>query len=139
MTSRREARRQAIDVLYQADVTEKDPRIVLAEWRSAGREIDPFAEELVHGVVANRAEIDSILLSHVENWSLERMATLDRNILRVAVYELVHRPETPSSVAISEAVEIAKRLSTEDSSRFVNGILGKFARESAVEDQAESE
>lgn len=139
MTSRREARRQAIDVLYQADVTEKDPRIVLAEWRSAGRAIDPFAEELVHGVVANRAEIDSILLSHVENWSLERMATLDRNILRVAVYELVHRPETPSSVAISEAVEIAKRLSTEDSARFVNGILGKFARESAVEDQAESE
>jgi N utilization substance protein B len=139
MTSRREARRQAIDVLYQADVTEKDPRIVLAEWRSAGREIDPFAEELVDGVAANRAEIDSILLSHVENWSLERMATLDRNILRVAVFELLHRPETPASVAISEAVEIAKRLSTEDSSRFVNGILGTFARESAVEDPAESE
>jgi transcription antitermination protein NusB len=139
MTSRREARRQAIDVLYQADVTEKDPRVVLAEWRSAGREIDPFAEELVDGVAANRAEIDSILLSHVENWSLERMATLDRNILRVAVFELLHRPETPASVAISEAVEIAKRLSTEDSSRFVNGILGTFARESAVEDPAESE
>lgn len=139
MTSRREARREAIDVLYQADVTEKDPRTVLVEWNSAGREIDPFAEELVDGVAANRAEIDSILLSHVENWSLERMATLDRNILRVAVYELVHRPETPSSVAISEAVEIAKRLSTEDSSRFVNGILGKFARESAVEDPADSE
>jgi N utilization substance protein B len=139
MTSRREARRQAIDVLYQADVTETDPRIVLVEWNSAGREIDPFAEELVDGVAANRAEIDSILLSHVENWSLERMATLDRNILRVAVYELVHRPETPSSVAISEAVEIAKRLSTEDSGRFVNGILGNFARESAVEDPADSE
>ena len=139
MTSRREARRQAIDVLYQADVTKKDPRIVLVEWRSAGREIDPFAEELVDGVAANRAEIDSILQSHVENWSLERMATLDRNILRVAVYELLHRPEIPSSVAISEAVEIAKRLSTEDSSRFVNGILGNFARESAVEDPADSE
>jgi N utilization substance protein B len=75
----------------------------------------------------------------VENWSLERMATLDRNILRVAVYELLHRPEIPSSVAISEAVEIAKRMSTEDSSRFVNGILGNFARESAVEDPADSE
>ena len=129
MTSRREARRQAIDVLYQADVTEKDPRIVLVEWHSAGREIDPFAEELIEGVAANRAEIDSILLSHVENWSLERMATLDRNILRVAVYELLHRPETPASVAISEAVEIAKRLSTEESGRFVNGVLGTIARE----------
>jgi N utilization substance protein B len=139
MTSRREARRQAIDVLYQADVTKKDPRFVLVEWRSAGREIDPFAEELVDGVAANRAEIDSVLQSHVENWSLERMATLDRNILRVAVYELLHRPEIPSSVAISEAVEIAKRMSTEDSSRFVNGILGNFARESAVEDPADSE
>jgi N utilization substance protein B len=139
MTSRREGRRQAIDVLYQADVTKKDPRFVLVEWRSAGREIDPFAEELVDGVAANRAEIDSVLQSHVENWSLERMATLDRNILRVAVYELLHRPEIPSSVAISEAVEIAKRMSTEDSSRFVNGILGNFARESAVEDPADSE
>ena len=129
MTSRREARRQAIDVLYQADVTQKDPRIVLVEWHSAGKELDPFAEELVEGVAANRDEIDSVLLSYAQNWTLDRMATLDRNILRVAIHELLHRPDTPPSVAISEAVEIAKRLSTEDSGRFVNGLLGTIARE----------
>jgi transcription antitermination protein NusB len=135
MTSRREARRQAIDVLYQADVTGNDPRVVLVEWHSAGRDLDPFAEELVEGVAAKRDEIDSVLLSHAQNWSLERMATLDRNILRVAVHELLHRPDTPPSVAISEAVEIAKRLSTEDSGRFVNGVLGTIAREPAVDDR----
>jgi N utilization substance protein B len=129
MTSRREARRQAIDALYQADVTQKDPRVVLVEWHSAGRELDPFAEELVEGVAANRDEIDSVLLSHAQNWTLDRMATLDRNILRVAIHELLHRPDTPPSVAISEAVAIAKRLSTEDSGRFVNGVLGTIARE----------
>jgi N utilization substance protein B len=135
MTSRREARRQAIDVLYQADVTERDPRLVLVEWHSAGRDLDPFAEELVDGVATHRDEIDSILLSHAQNWSLERMATLDRNILRVAVHELLHRTDTPPNVAISEAVEIAKRLSTEESGRFVNGVLGTIARESPIEDQ----
>jgi transcription antitermination protein NusB len=136
MTSRREARRQAIDVLYQADVTAKDPRIVLVEWHAAGRDIDPFAVELVEGVARRRDEIDAVLLSHAEHWTLERMASLDRNILRLAVHELLHRSDVPPNVAISEAVEIAKRLSTEESGRFVNGILGKIAREPTVDDEA---
>jgi len=129
MTSRRRARRQAIDVLYQADVTGADAQRSLAEWHAAGREIDPFAQELVEGVTANRAEIDDVLSAHSEHWTLDRMASLDRTILRVAVFELVHRPDVPASAAISEAVEIAKELSTEDSGRFVNGILGKLAAE----------
>jgi N utilization substance protein B len=137
MTSRREARRQAIDVLYQADVTATDPRVVLVEWHAAGHDLDPFAEELVEGVAGHRDEIDAVLISHAENWTLERMASVDRNILRVAVFELLHRPDTPPNVAISEAVEIAKRLSTEESGRFVNGILGRIAREPALDDEAE--
>jgi transcription antitermination protein NusB len=129
MTSRRRARRQAIDVLYQADVTGRDPQLALAEWHMARREIDPFAEELVEGVTANRAQIDDLLSAHSEHWTLDRMASLDRTILRLAVFELVHRPDVPAAAAISEAVEIAKELSTEDSGRFVNGILGKVAAE----------
>ena len=129
MTSRRRARRQAIDVLYQADVTGADAQLSLAEWHAAGREIDPFAEELVEGVTANRPEIDDTLSAHSENWTLDRMASLDRTILRLAVFELIHRPDVPAAAAISEAVEIAKELSTEDSGRFVNGILGKLAAE----------
>jgi len=129
MTSRRRARRQAIDVLYQADVTGSDAQLSLAEWHAAGREIDPFAEELVEGVTANRPEIDDVLSAHSENWTLDRMASLDRTILRLAVFELIHRPDVPAAAAISEAVEIAKELSTEDSGRFVNGILGKLAAE----------
>jgi N utilization substance protein B len=129
MTSRRRARRQAIDVLYQADVTDRDPQLALAEWHAAGREIDPFAEELVEGVTAKRAEIDDVLSAHSEHWTLDRMASLDRTILRLAVFELLHRPDVPAAAAISEAVEIAKELSTEDSGRFVNGILGKVAAE----------
>jgi N utilization substance protein B len=129
MTSRRRARRQAIDVLYQADVTGRDSQLALAEWHMAGREIDPFAEELLEGVTANRAQIDDVLSAHSEHWTLDRMASLDRTILRLAVFELVHRPDVPAAVAISEAVEIAKELSTEDSGRFVNGILGKVAAE----------
>jgi N utilization substance protein B len=129
MTSRRRARRQAIDVLYQADVTGRDPQVVLAEWHTAGREVDPFAEELVEGVTANRAPIDEMLSAHSEHWTLNRMASVDRTILRLSVFELVHRPDVPPAAAISEAVEIAKELSTEDSGRFVNGILGKVAAE----------
>jgi N utilization substance protein B len=129
MTSRRRARRQAIDVLYQADVTGRDPRLALAEWHAAGREVDPFAEELVEGVTANRAPIDEMLSAHSEHWKLDRMASVDRTILRLAVFELVHRPDVPVAAAISEAVEIAKELSTEDSGRFVNGILGNVAAE----------
>jgi transcription antitermination protein NusB len=129
MTSRRRARRQAIDVLYQADVTGADAQLSLTEWRAAGRAIDPFAEELVEGVTENRAEIDDLLSAHSEHWTLERMASLDRTILRLAVFELIHRPDVPAAAAISEAVEIAKELSTEDSGRFVNGILGKVAAE----------
>jgi N utilization substance protein B len=131
MTSRRAARRQAIDVLYQADVTARDARVVLAEWRAAGRDVDAFAEELVDGVAANRVEIDEVLAAHAEHWTLDRMATLDRTILRVACHELLHRADVPPGVAINEAVSIAKELSTEDSGRFVNGLLGTIARGTA--------
>jgi N utilization substance protein B len=129
VTSRRDARRSAIDILYQADIIEADPHVVLAEWIEAGRILSPFTAELVEGVEEHLPEIDLLLEEHTEGWTVSRMAALDRTILRVAVHELCHRPDIPPSVAISEAVEAATDLSAEGAPRFVNGILGKIASE----------
>jgi N utilization substance protein B len=129
VTTRREARRAALDILYQADVTDVDPTFVLEEWTSAGRPVDRFAAELVRGVEEHLPEIDLLLEEHSEGWSVARMASLDRSILRVGVFELRHRPDVPTSVAISEAVEAASDLSAEGAPRFVNGILGRIASE----------
>jgi N utilization substance protein B len=131
VASRREARRQAIDVLYQADVTNADPVRVLEDWTAAEREVDPFARALVEGVAGRSSEIDTLLAAHSRNWSLDRMASVDRVVLRVAIYELLNEGDVPPAVAIDEAVRAAKDLSTEDSGAFVNGILGRIAAERA--------
>ena len=119
----------AIDILYQADITDADPSVVLGEWLDAGRVLSEFTTELVEGVRDHLPEIDLVLEEHTEGWSVARMAALDRTILRVAIHELRHRVDVPASVAISEAVEAATDLSSEGSPRFVNGILGKIASE----------
>lgn len=129
MASRREARRIAIDVLYQADITDEEPSSVLDDWRGAGRHVPGFAVELVEGVAERLPDIDLQLEEHAEGWSVHRMAVLDRTILRVGVYEVRWRDDVPISVAISEAVEAANELSTDDSGRFINGVLGKIGRE----------
>jgi transcription antitermination protein NusB len=129
VASRREARRQAIDLLYQADVTGADPRVVLAQWRAAGRDVDPFAERLVDGVAEHAAEIDEVLAAHSEHWPLDRMASVDRVVLRLGIYELLYERDVPAGAVIDEAVRAAKDLSTEDSGAFVNGILGRIAAE----------
>lgn len=129
VTSRRQARRQALDVLYQADVTGEDVGSVSDAWERSGRTVAPFARELIEGVVTYRPEIDELLGRSAEGWKVDRMASVDRTILRVACYELLHQPDTPPAAAIDEAVEAAKELSTEESSRFVNGVLGRIARE----------
>ena len=90
-------------------------------------EIRTFAEELVQGVLSNEAAIDECIRSVSTNWKLERMALVDRNILRIAAYELMFRAEIPRKVSLNEAIEIAKRYGTEDSSSFINGILDKIA------------
>jgi transcription antitermination protein NusB len=131
MARRHEARRQAIDILYQADVLGADALAVAADWVSAGKKVAPFAWELVEGVREHLEDLDGLLGEHAEDWTVARMASVDRTILRVAVYELLHRPDVPPGAAIDEAVGAAKELSTEDSGRFVNGVLGKIARDRA--------
>ena len=129
MTTRREARRTAIEVLYQADVTGTDADDVLDGWRDAGRSLPPFSAELVRGTTEHLPSIDLLLEEHSEEWTVARMAAVDRTILRLAVEELLYRDDVPDSVAINEAVEAANELSTDDSGRFVNGLLGRIARE----------
>jgi N utilization substance protein B len=127
---RRQARRRAVDILYQADVMSRDPVGVLEERRSVGEKIPGFTEDLVRGTAAHLSELDRLLGEHAEGWTVQRMAAVDRTLLRVACYEILYQRESPA-VAISEAVAAAKELSTEDSGRFVNGILGRIAREKA--------
>jgi len=117
----------AIDVLYEADILGRKPAEVLEEWRTAGRVVPPYAEELVAGVERDANAIDATLAAHAEGWPVHRMATVDRNILRVACYEVTSG--VPVAVAVNEAVELAHDLSTEDSGRFINGVLGRIARE----------
>jgi transcription antitermination protein NusB len=128
VTSRRQARRAAIQILYQADVTGTEPRAVLLE-RATMEPVAEFAQQLVEGVDEILPQVDQILEEHAEGWRVSRMPAVDRSILRVAVYELLARPDVPRAAAINEAVEAANELSTEDSGRFVNGVLGRIARE----------
>jgi len=124
---RRVARRVALDILFQADVTGAAPAEVMRGWGEAGRDVPEYAREIVDGVADGMESIDAELGAHSEDWAVSRMATVDRTILRVAVYEL--RSGIPAPVAINEAVEAANELSTEASGRFVNGVLGRIARE----------
>jgi N utilization substance protein B len=120
---RTDQRRAAVFALYQFDVTAR-PAVELLEERAT-----PFTRELVEGVDEHRAELDELIERYAQGWSLDRIAPLERNILRVALYELLHRPDVPAEVAIDEAVETAKELCSADAPGFVNGILGAVERE----------
>jgi len=129
---RRRAREAALKALFGIDLGHTRPELAiqhaveLEELDEAGA---AFVRELVQGVLAHRPSIDERIQRFSPEWRLERMATVDRNILRISVYELVHRPDIPPSVSINEAVELAKKYGDKDSFRFVNGILGQVARE----------
>ena len=131
MTRRRDARRLAVSILFQADVSERDPLEVLDERRGVGERLPGFTTDLVEGIASTMAEVDRVIEEHLDHWSLARLAAVDRAILRVACFELLHREETPDAVAIDEAVAAAKELSTEESGAFVNGVLGRISRERA--------
>ncbi len=129
-TSRSEARRRALDILYEADVLDEPIAVVLARHlASAEARPDPYTVELVGGVDRLHAELDKRIGDAAEHWTIERMPLIDRNLLRLGAYELTDRPEVPTAVVIDEAIELAKLLSTAASGRFVNGVLGRIARE----------
>lgn len=126
--SRHRARRLALDALYQADVTHTDGPAVLDAWEETGRDIPTFTRSLVDGVSEHLEEIDRRIGEVAEGWRVDRMPSIDRTILRIATFELIFPGDVPPGASIDEAVRAAKELSTEDSGRFVNGVLGEIAR-----------
>ncbi|MGX7679554.1 transcription antitermination factor NusB [Jatrophihabitans sp. DSM 45814] len=130
MAARSKARKRAVDLIYEADLRGDDPLATLAERVALGDPpINEYTVELVSGVSARQPEIDQMLSDYSEGWTLERMPGVDRAILRVGLYELLWADDIPDAVAIDEAVELAKNLSTDDSPKFVNGILGRVLRD----------
>lgn len=153
MGLRHEARRWALQFLFQSEFNQADS---LKEglrlfWKqqdedsaneptaSASANLQPsaprracarqFAEELIRGVIAHHREIDPLIAQHAENWAMERIGTVDRNVMRIAVYEMLHREDIPPVVSINEAVELAKAFSSEESGAFVNGILDRIRQD----------
>ena len=130
MAARSKARKRAVDLIYEADLRGADPVTTLAERVAlADPPINDYTIELIEGVAEHRAAIDQLLSDYSEGWTLDRMPGVDRAVLRIGLYELLWAADVPDAVAIDEAVELAKLLSTDDSPKFVNGILGRVLRD----------
>ena len=131
MPARRKARKRALDVLYEADLRDLPPTRVLSTYLDRIAQPRPdhldYTIMLVEGVAKELDRIDELLASFAEGWTLDRMPVVDRNLARIAVYEMLSVPEIDDPVAITEAVELAKQMSTDDSPRFLNGVLGRIA------------
>lgn len=129
--SRRKAREVALKVLFQVDVGRVDPeealRLTLEE-ETLGPEAIGFCSDLVRGTIRHQDDLDAQISELAREWTLSRMPAVDRNLLRLSIFEMEHYPETPAGVVINEAVELAKNYSTAESGRFVNGILGNLIR-----------
>lgn len=130
MSTRRRAREVAMQALYQFDQNpQTDPAQIrqFVKERLRFPELENFAQSLIDGVRSHRVELDKALTDAAKNWTVSRMAPIDRNVLRIAVFELLHRPDTPPKAIIDEAIELCKRYSTSESGSFINGILDRIA------------
>jgi N utilization substance protein B len=132
--ARRTGRERALQALYQMEMSSSRPEDALAaawaaepEEQKADPESESFARDLVNGVRENTTAIDALIEEHSHNWRLDRMSRIDRNILRLAVYELKLRTDIPRKVTLNEAVELGKKFGTEESSAFINGLLDRVA------------
>lgn len=129
---RRKAREFALQILFQLDIRKDKPTATILKrfWaeHDVDEEVQTFTEEIIKGTYKHLAAINEKIQVCAKNWSIDRMAAVDRNVLRMAVYEILYRADIPSSVTINEAIEIAKKFGTDDSGSFVNGILDSVAR-----------
>ncbi len=124
---RRTAREKAMQALYQMDISgDIDPKVAIENTLEEGETSSDFLEALVLGCMEHKDELDALISQHLENWKLERVGTVDRNILRVAVYEMKYMNDIPENVTMNEAIEIAKVFGDEESKRFINGVLSKI-------------
>jgi transcription antitermination factor NusB len=130
MRKRTKAREYALQILYAVDITKDDPMDCVDRFwegdEESSIEVKKFAAGLVLGVSDNKKEIDRMIAKHATNWKLDRMAVIDRNVLRFAAYELLYSKDIPPKVSINEAIDIAKKFGGPDSGKFVNGVLDKI-------------
>ena len=132
MSARSKARKQALDLLYETDIRGTNlvetlaARDIPAEGPDA-RPIREYTKELVNGVSDNRRKIDELITTYAQGWDMDRLPTVDRNILRLGIYEILWSTDVPMSVAIDEALVLAKELSSDDSSKYIHGVLGRIA------------
>ena len=137
MGSRRKSREMAVQVLYQMDVNKIETRLAVPYFRElveSDSDALAFTEELVRGFETHKREIDKLLQRHSKNWRLDRMAWVDRNVLRLAAYELMFKKETPPKVVINEAIDLGKKFGSSESGSFINGILDSIHHELYPED-----
>ena len=126
MGARRKARELALQMLFQHDMSGNEPDMILStfeELQKSKPNTREFAVKVFKGTVDNLAKIDDMITAQADNWRIERMAVVDRNIIRMSIYEFLHENDTPKLVVIDEAIEIAKKFGTQKSSQFINGIL----------------
>lgn len=130
MRKRTKAREYALQILYAVDITKDDPKDCIERfWEGSDEtsgEVKKFADSLVLGVSDNKKDIDKMIARYATNWKLDRMAVIDRNVLRFAAYELLYAKDIPAKVSINEAIDIAKKFGGSDSGKFVNGVLDKI-------------
>ncbi|MBM7701585.1 transcription antitermination factor NusB [Metabacillus iocasae] len=121
---RRTAREKALQAVFQYDLGQIEPAEAIQNV-APQQEVDSFLQRLVLGTVEHKEEIDAMIRTHLEKWTLERVSTVDRSILRLAIYEMKYEQDIPTSVTLNEAIELAKKFSDEQASRFINGVLSK--------------
>lgn len=129
MSARSKARKAALDLLYESDIRKVSADVILAQ-RLEGLEyiIRDYTKTLIEGVVRNKMKIDELIQTYAQGWDFDRLPVVDRNILRLSIFEILFQGDLPPAVAISEAVELAKTLSTEDSANYVNGLLSTIEK-----------
>ena len=128
MSARSKARKRALDVLYASEMRNRSTADALEEQSEAGQ-VNDYTVELVNGVTEHRARLDEVISTYAQGWTLDRMPAVDRNVLRMATFEVLYVDDVPNAVAVSEALHLVRDLSTDDSPAFVNGVLGNIVRD----------
>lgn len=129
MAARTKARKRALDVIFESEVRGLAPDGTLAQRLDIpDRPLNDYTVELVRGVAEHRDALDEVIATYAEGWTLDRMPSVDRNVLRLATFEILHVDDVPDAVAVSEALELVRELSTDESPGFVNGVLGAIVR-----------
>jgi len=128
MSARSKARKRALDVLYASEMRNRSTVEALTEQSEAGQ-VNDYTVELVQGVTEHRARLDEVIATYAHGWTLDRMPAVDRNVLRLATFEVMYVDDVPNAVAVSEALNLVRDLSTDESPAFVNGVLGNIVRD----------